>query len=161
MGGGLALAGLSGNGYASNLFAAPSGMFSAAISFGALKAGVRADLFQVKSELTTIDVTGQEYKDRFAYYDPAFSFSAFIAKVFHHRALDVSIGVHAGMVTGVNKAVLLGQSSHPGFSAGIDAGVTHYFNHHIGVFGNLSPRYIFNTTDALAFPLNLGVSFRL
>ncbi|WP_118951156.1 hypothetical protein [Taibaiella helva] len=160
-GGGITFAGLSGNGYSYDPMAAPSGMLSAAIGLRSLKAGVRADLFQVKGQLTYTDARGNEYKERFAYYDPALSFSAFVAKVFHHRILEVSIGMNAGIVTGVSQTMMLSSNSNPGFSIGIDAGVTHYFHKHLGVFANLSPRYIFNRTDALAFPLNLGISYRL
>lgn len=160
-GGGIAIAGLSGNGYPSPPTAGPSGMLSAAIGFRSWVAGARVDLFQVKGELIYTDAMGFEYKDRFAYYDPALSFSAFIAKAFHHRFLEVWIGMNAGIVTGTSKTLLIRHSSGPGFSIGIDASIRHYFSRHIGIFGNISPRYIFHTTDALAFPVNAGLSFRL
>lgn len=160
-GGGIAIAGLSGNGYSYTPLTGPSGMLSAATSFKSLVVGVRADLFQVRGELSMTDVQGYAYKERFAYYDPALSFSAFIAKAFHHRFLEVWIGMNAGIVTGAGKALLIRHSSGPGFSIGIDASIRHYFNKHIGVFGNISPRYIIHSTDALAFPVNAGLSLRL
>lgn len=156
-GGGMALAGL----YHGDMLAEPSAMLSATIERKSLYMGLRADIFKVRATTMFTDVIGIPRAEKTAYFNPAVSLSAAAGKVFHHRLLDVRIGVNAGVIFGAAKSFWFNENTSPGFTAGLDATVTHYFHKHLGLFANFAPRYIVHSMDAIAFPLNAGLSLKI